>query len=379
MKFAVLEKPLKRLTDVYARSWVPAFLHWWRQELLGCLPEQLRARLSAPPLRAIACRQADDVLMIRKQRGDEVLHELSLSDPEHDGAAVLRMLNDPGDPVRRRIWLLSTQRVLRRRIQLPAAAEENLQQILAFEMDRQTPFTAAQVYFDSRIAKRDSATQQIWVDLAVVPRSVLDADLEAARRFRLDFDVADAGDERTGELWGFNFLPQSQRVGVVDQRTRLNWILGLSAFALLMLVMSQHLDGRRIALTQLSEVVVSEELEANSVRELESRVKDAIVGANFLAERKCTSAKVIKVMFELTQRLPNDTWLERISFIGNQVQIQGQSAEANKLIGLLQKAETVMNPQVQGVIQPDPGTGKDRFTVQLDLKAQASCDVEVSA
>lgn len=373
MKLPLLEKPLKRVEEVYARSFVPRFLDWWKSELLGCLPARWRDRLSAPPLRVIVERSASGLLLSR-QRGRQVEATLELSDPETEIGVAARFLTNEQDPVSQ-IWLkLPAERVLRRRLSLPAAAEENLAQILAFEMDRQTPFKADQVYFDHRIVRRDPATGQIGVEIAVVPRPLLDGELGLAQQFKLSFHGVDVADARqAGALAGFNLLPLAQRQVQVDRQRRINWILAAGAVALLFALMSQHLVARRAALEQLQAEVAEDQAQSDSVRQIEAGLKDAIAGANFLAERKCTTPQVINVMLELTERLPDDTWLERISFIGKQVQIQGQSAEANKLIGLLQKAATIANPQVQGVIQPDPGTGKDRFTIQLDLREGTHC------
>lgn len=373
MKLSLLEKPLKRVEEIYARSPVPRFFGWWKTELLGCLPARWRDHLVSPPLRVVVERAAGGLRLVR-QRGATVEATLELSDAETEVGLAARFLHNDEDPISE-IWLkLPAERVLRRRLSLPLAAEENLGQILAFEMDRQTPFKADQVYFDHRIIKRDQATAQLGVEIAVVPRSLLDAELALAQQFKLSFHGADVVSPRhSAELAGFNLLPQSQRQLQVDRQRRINWILAAGAVALLFALMSQHLVARRAALEQLQEEVAADQGAAEQVRQIEARLKDAISGANFLADRKCATPQVINVLLELTERLPDDTWLERISFVGKQVQVQGQSAEANKLIGLLQKAATIANPQVQGVIQPDPGTGKDRFTIQLDLREGAHC------
>lgn len=373
MKLAVLEKPLRRVEEAYARSSIRRFLQWWKSELLGCLPPAWRERLVALPLQVVAEQQASG-LLLRRVRGSLVLAELPLSDPETEVSLVQRFIADEHEPAEQ-VWLkLPAGRVLRRRITLPAAAEENLLQILSFEMDRQTPFKADQVYFDHRIAKRDLRQGQLVVELAAVPRPLLDAELALAQRFKLQLDGVDGPHERSpGLLAGFNLLPGAQRVKRVDSQKRINWILVIAVFALLFSAMSQHLQARRAAVEALREEVEADEKSAAQVRVLEAQVRDAIVGAGFLTDKKCSMPQVINVMLELTERLPDDTWLERLSFVNRQVQIQGQSAEANRLIGMLQNAKTVANPQVQGVIQPDPGTGKDRFTIQLDQRVGAAC------
>ncbi len=49
-------------------------------------------------------------------------------------------------------------KVLRRLVDLPAAAAENLREVLGFEMDRHTPFNADEVYFDYRPRPQDVAS-----------------------------------------------------------------------------------------------------------------------------------------------------------------------------------------------------------------------------
>ena len=48
------------------------------------------------------------------------------------------------------------------------AAEENLTQVIAFELDRQTPFRADQVRYDFRIVKRDPVAKLLHVDADTV-------------------------------------------------------------------------------------------------------------------------------------------------------------------------------------------------------------------
>ena len=52
----------------------------------------------------------------------------------------------PHDPGVRTVFCIPAERVLQRNLTLPVAAEDNLRQVLAFEMDRQTPFKADQIY-----------------------------------------------------------------------------------------------------------------------------------------------------------------------------------------------------------------------------------------
>src|SRR5262245_36746201 len=53
---------------------------------------------------------------------------------------------------------------LRRLLKLPVAAKSDLHQLLAFEMDRLTPFAADEVYHACRVIGVDRSQQQIEVE-----------------------------------------------------------------------------------------------------------------------------------------------------------------------------------------------------------------------
>ena len=95
----------------------------------------------------------------------------------------------------------------------------------------------------------------------------------------------------------------------------------------------------------------------------------AIAGANFLSDKKRNSPLTDALLDDLTRRLPEDTYLERLQIENGQVQLQGQAKEAAKLISLLSNSTCLGDPRLQGQIQPDPRTGKERFQITADLKA----------
>lgn len=372
----IFEKALVTAKDRYARSPFATFLLWWRDELLGVLPPKWRDRLSAAPAQIVLGRVGSDWVVARV-RGNRIdaQQAVQMSNPGDVQHVIARLSAIDDQPAERRVLALNAEQVLRKRLTLPLAAEENLAQVLGFEMDRQTPFKAEQVYFDWQIYKRDPTARSMVVDLVAVPKPVLEEVLTelAPAQFNLDaVDLSAArGDIRFEHLLGFNLLPLGKRGASHDPQARMRWILSGALLGLVILVMYQSLQAREIALEALRERVGETQLAARQTADLAKQVREAIAGANFLAERKHKQPETIKVLLELTQLVPQDTWLERISFVGKTVQLQGQSAAADKLISILQNATYVGNPQFQGVIQPDPSSGKERFSLQIDLKEEA--------
>ena len=379
----VLQQVARSVKSFAARSQISAFFSWWKDELLGCLPKALGERLSSAPAKIVFGQAIDGSWRAARVRGmkREAERNLDLNDVASVRRALgfLEALND--QPAEIRVLALSADKVLRKRLSLPLAAEENLRQVLSFEMDRQTPFKADQVYFDWRILKRDTAQRSLLVDLLATPKTTLDSALALLAPAHIVVDAVDSANGRGALQYehtqGFNLLPIEKRGASGDPQARIRWILAASLVALIAMAMMQSLSARQQALVALQDKTVETQKAALETATLAKKLREEITGANFLSERKQKRSETVKVLLELTQLIPDNTWLERISFVGEAVQLQGQSTSASDLIGLLQKATYVGNPQIQGVIQPDAGTGKERFSLQLDIREEAP--VKISA
>lgn len=365
MSESVLTSQLARLRVAYAGTALHRFLTWWGRELAALVPvrvrdwfmerrEEVRAGIEGgelvltPPAPATPVR----IALVPEAAAARPLVAQALVRDEEPPAVVLAL---PG------------ARVLRRTLELPMAAEENLRQVLGFELDRQTPFRAEQVYFDCRVQRRDLAARQLVAEFALVPRAAVDAELATLEAAGVPLEAMD-GVDANGERLGFNLLPRERRAPRARFWLKVN--LALAALALLLLgaVMAQSVANRERALAALEARTDKAQVEARSVAALRNTLKQAIDGASFLTERKSARPPTIDVMLDLTRRLPADTWLQRFSVNADQVQLQGQSREAAALITLLQQSPYLEGPALQGAITPDARTGKEQFLIQAKLR-----------
>ena len=85
------------------------------------------------------------------------------------------------------------------------------------------------------------------------------------------------------------------------------------------------------------------------------------------------SPSVIEAMDELARRLPDGTYLEKVTVEGGQLTLVGLSNQAAALVGKLEGAKQWRAPALSGALQPDPRTRTDRFTVVAQL-SDASAD-----
>lgn len=370
-----LDRQLARLRTRLAKTPLPRFFAWWGAQLLACLPERWRARLAGRSEALLLERRDREVMVWRERAG--VASEfggIDLSLPAEAQAEEFRRLRARiENPGVRSIFVMPAARALTRSLTLPGAVEDNLRQVLAFEMDRQTPFKADQVYFDGRIASRDAAARNMRVELVVMPRAQLDPEIAAIAGGAIELDGVDIWRAEPGSArHQINLLPAERRARRRDMRLPINLGLAAAAVALLVFNMSQSLANRAVAVETMRSEVGKVEAEARQVSELRKTLQDSIGGANFLADKKRKGPVVIGLLDDLARRLKDDTYLERLSIENNQIQLQGQSKEAAGLIGVLGASPYLSNPRFEGQIQPDPRSGKDRFTISAEPKEVAA-------
>lgn len=347
-----------------ARTPVPA---WSRK-----IGEAWRASLP-PRLRPLFQSEAGH---LRIRREGEHLHvSFAAADGENtlgalplDAAGALTARLDEG---RARAWLvLPPSAVLRRTLSLPVAALPRLRDVLAHEIDRQTPFPPDQVSFEGRVLAHPPAGQPATVELVVLPRTRLDAELQAIGPLggRLaGVDVAGAD----GTALGLNLLPPERRPRGVDPGRRLNAVLAAVSAGALLLAMGLVLHNRASALEALRSDVEAANAEVRAARMARNQLVAKTAAANFLATRRAASPTMLEVLDDLTRRVPDDTSLDKLAINDGKLVLVGQSRAAPALVGLLQDSPLLAEPALTGAVQADPRSGRDRFTLAARVVVQA--------
>ena len=360
--FDLLSPPLSRLRARYAQTPLPRFFAWWGGELRALLPARWRKLLSVEDAQVLL-HPVGDELQVQRTFGADVreLLRLPLAEPDSLVPALNSALGEEQAELPR-VLLLPPGLVLRRVLTLPAAALDNLRTVLGFELDRQTPFKPDQVVFDSRVLAHEPGAQMIPVELALVPRERLQQALTAIGPLAETLGSVDiAGPD--GRRRGYNFLPPEQRRSRSHARLLLHAGLIAATVLFLLLAMGRLLDNRAAAVAALGEEGDAVQREARAVAKLRDSLEDAAEAANFLAIEKSRQPSMVLLLDDLTRRLPDDTWLERLSFARGEVSLSGQSAQAAKLLEILQESSLLRSPALSGPIQPDARSGKDRFNI----------------
>ncbi len=342
------------------------FLAWWGAALASWLPPAWRRALVASGERLLLQPEGDD-LQLRLHAADGVRDVAHLPVPPvraDGGDPLLGLLADAALDTGR--WLLlPAASGLRRSLTLPAAARERLRDVLAFEIERQTPFAATDVHYDGRVLDmREDG--QLLAELVVVPRVRLDAALARLGPLAGWLDGVDLVDA-DGRPLGVNLLPAGQRLLRANPWRLWNLVLAALAVLALALGLAQVLENRRGAADALQREVAQRSEQARAVSLQRQRLVDAVEGNAYLQERRNARPSVVELTDELARRLPDGTYLEKLAIDGDQLTLIGLSNQAAALVGRLEGATQWRAPALSGPLQPDPRTRGDRFTLVAQL------------
>ncbi|MEG3193406.1 PilN domain-containing protein, partial [Lysobacter sp. D1-1-M9] len=264
-------------------------------------------------------------------------------------------------------WLLlPAGSSLRRRLTLPAAAADRLRDVIGFEIDRQTPFSADAVAFDARVLGRRESDGQLDVELVAVPRTAIDPPLAALGPLAATLsgiDVAGAD----GAPLAVNLLAPDRRRRRRDPWLRWNWALAAAALVACAAMLGQVLANRRDAADAFEQLIAAKADTGRRAAAQRQQLIDLIEGQVFLDSARTARPSAVEVLDELARRLPDGTYLEKLSLEDQRLTLIGLSNEAPALIGRLQGSELWRSPALAGALQPDPSSGRDRFTLTAEL------------
>jgi general secretion pathway protein L len=346
------------------------FCHWWFSELKQLLPDTWQQRLEHALRRIVLETETGQLKMgVEENHTINWVDTISLEqEPELQRQRVQALVESNDVKQVPRFLLLDEASVLRKELTLPAATESNLQQVLSFEMDRQTPFRASEVYYSWKLLPSEKESGQIRVDLFVVPRKPVDTQLEILSNCGLAASGVDVVDDN--QAMGINILPHEQRFRVINSRSRLNLGLAAAAMILLVVVMMQSLSFRANRVTDLETAIAEVQDEARRVQRLREQVKETSEAASFLTRWRSKSPMAIEILANVTEILPDDTFLDRLVIGQESVLMQGKSTNAQQLIEVVNNSELFYRAAFRGSTRLDAASGLEVFEVNAEVIAR---------
>lgn len=346
-----------------------AFLAWWSGELAALVPEAVRRRLATDTSQVVFDVSGEVIAVdLVSQRSWRELGRVAArpDDPAVEAASLATVLGnlklDRYDVVLR----MSQAHALRRSLTMPRAAIENLRQVLTFEMDRQTPFSADQVYFDYLVRPSAASGTTVEVELVACPKGEVDAAVERSRAWGIDAGIVDIAGENPAPA-RINLLPRAPARTGGTMTTRLTAGLAVIAVVLAAAAVYLPLERQRRAAEMMEAEAARARVQALAVAKLRERITELTGGAEFLAARRRANPSMVETLDALTRLLPDDTWLQQLRIDKDEVRLTGFSAAASSLIGVIEQSERFSGAAFRASVRPDARTKLERFVISAKI------------
>lgn len=333
-------------------------LEHWHEALTACLPAPLRHAFTQQDQRLTLIPVGSKGLLC--QGHGDARRTIGELDPTSPGG-LRAMLSGAKRGRGTTLIELPADRVISRTVSFPVQVRENLVQVVGYEIDRLTPFRPDQLCFDFRQHDEQSKGDKLSVEIAVCRKDQVQDWIERLR------NAGAPADQITWDgAWPrANLLPSADR----PKRSAKALIASRLLFILVLCLAAAALAGpvwqRTQILENLEQEVAELQTQAKEVYELRDAIELARQGSVAVLERKSEQPRMIELLRELTDRLPDNTWVQNLDFRDGDVQIRGESTQAAALIGLLEKAPGFADVAFRSPIVQVAATGKERFHVSF--------------
>ena len=347
------------------------FLRWWGRELSFLLPGSVRQIIYDNQGRLIVRLTEDRLLLSYQINGDT--EQIAEFQNDEEGMADLAALLekdsrfDKADCVIR----LSDRFAIAKELVFPIAVADNLQQAVAYELDRYTPFTADQADFAVKILEKNKASGQIKGVLILTPKEKLDMLYQelytvGLRPTQVDYEGVE--NDADGGVEPYNLLPERlrQKPAVLPKLVHgglVGTVIVLLIAALVLPVwwQSQTVDELRLEIKEI-------EKGAQEVDQLQGEMDALITQTKQLIDKKRNSPSLLELLNVLSMLIKDDTWLTYLRYTDDHLQFQGQSPSASALIALLEESNLFANARFVSPVTQDVRSGLERFQITVDVK-----------
>jgi general secretion pathway protein L len=367
-----IEKIQDDFNTWYEGSSLNVYLSWWKQQLKLFVPEKYKDSLFIEPQKVYLLAHEEDIQIWFKESDNHEAEPVSsdLEEQEMWWHLVQHIINKAdGKPVSIE-YLLPKQKVLVRKVALPMAAKENLDDVIGFELDKYVPFKADQVQLSYKINNDIISSEKIMLDLAVVPKQHISSISNLCEENSISLDGIDINISKTEipKKLGVNLLPKNKRKARDYTNLKVNLVLFALLIALVYFVMHTSIVNKQNKIEKLIEQNVELQKLAKTSKLLKKELKEVIVSSKFLQNKKEQTASLVTLISDLTEKLPDHTYVTRLRVTDDTLEIGGQSDNANSLIPKLDESKNWFSPQFKGPIRPDARTGKEIFTIEAALQ-----------
>jgi len=345
-----------------------SFMHWWLGELGGLLPGRLTSkRRPVRPALILEIRKNGAELIEARAKGDKTLGRILGSIDDHgnlDGLAAIGERRYRQWPL---IVRLEASLGMRKVIDLPFAARDDLANLLHFELDRLTPFSPEDVWFTWRILDADRAAGRISVNLEMAPKAIFAKAADMVAGFDRTIDRLEIeGGEQAEAL---NLLASTEKD---DTDSRLKHLLPFLVLGLAIIAIWIPMNRQQNLIKQLEQELTTVKSSADETLKLREQLDTEAADAGFLTEAKTSSTPMTHILAELTALIPDHSYILQLEVDGEGIRLSGLADKASDLMSILDQSTMFASPEFRSAVTRDPRNGKERFQIAVELADNAS-------
>jgi general secretion pathway protein L len=340
---------------------ISAFFVWWFGQLASVLPAWLRqSALTDDALVIVPSAPLEDIgtvaVELHRNGKAAMLGRYAL------GAADLKEL--PLSFNRPVVLRLTAADVLQKTLVLPLAAQTELDQVLAFEMDRETPFKPEELYWNHRIETVDRQRGRLLVRLLLLPKLALAPLLSALAQVGIAPRWAEILDDREQGL----YLPLDSD-GAHPQH-RLGYLVWPTAACCVLLAVASAVTPfmrQAVELAALDRAIAVGRSTAAQAEHLRGEIDRLSASAKLINGELAKAGRPLEILAAVTEALPDDTYLTEINLRRQKVTFSGRSAGAARLIGALAANGKFHDPAFAAPVTRIEAQRMELFTINAEV------------
>lgn len=314
---------------------LPAFLP---DGLIVCVPE------AAAPA---AC------LHRRKHR------ETLLGDTEFSESGLRALLAQHGLRPAQAILRLPAAWLMQRHVDMPLAAEPDLPAVLPREMERLTPFAAAELRWSSRILRRDRTRGILRLLITLAQRALVDDPIDQLRAAGLRVALLEGPADL--EVRSCIFLDTANPHRATHGR---DMALAAACIALAIAVAALPFQQQSARLAQVEDRIAQLRPAVSRVEAMRRALSPLAAGNPLLAQLAATP-QALHLLATITQLLPEDCYATSLAWQDGTLTLEGEATDGARLVSLLAAEPSLANLALLGPLTRGQG-GRDHFSIRAE-------------
>lgn len=337
------------------------FFDWWFSQLKSLLPAGLKSRMRQELCLLYLDLNGQQLAAHASFRNETFnFGDIPLDEDADEHPQLQSFIRELPRRPDRIVLRLARGRYLSREVELPLAAEENLSDAIAYQLDHLTPFSADQVLYFCGVKERIPAHKKLRAWLAVTPTAQVDQALQVLGGTPPTPMRMPRQAPRSDGPLEIVFRPFGQS----DSRG-FSGTLALAGLLLLLLIgaFSLHVNNRIETREQLGNQLAqlrAEASDAAQAREVLQQLRDQ---AGQLQKLQPDQPRITALWNDLTERLDSQTWIQRIDLRDGKLTLQGISDNAAALIATLEASPHLRDVSFASSVTRDRVSSKDRFNI----------------